>query len=147
MTPDEWLTPGRKTITGYLVAVRGPRKRDYGLLGNLLVEELEQAGQAVIPRYRDLHAVWFGWDPTARPRHEAQGPLLRYRRTQPIPGLRTECYGHRVEVTCTIGEPFSNGLGAYITRADGRCLTCAEANEAAFSDPRKGSVDRGAPRQ
>lgn len=123
---EEWVAPGRKTVQGYLVATRGPLKRDYGLFGNLVAGALEQDGKVRLPRYQDLHSVWFDWDPEGKPNYQAIGPFLRYKATRPIPGLATECRGHRVEVTCTVGARTSNRLAAYITRAEGRCLTCAD---------------------
>lgn len=121
-----FLTPGRRTVCGYLLVVRGPRKRDYGLFGNLVADAAEQSG-ATLPRYQDCHAVWYGRDATKPPGHQMIAPLLRYRQSRPIPGLDRACSGHRVEVTCTVGEPWSNGYGAPITRASGRCLDCQEA--------------------
>lgn len=123
---DEWMAPGRKTIQGYLVASRGGFKKNYGLLGDLIAASIDEAKPGVIPRRPDLHAVWWGWNPEKPPHHQAVRPLLRYKSVRPIPGLRTECYGHRVELTCTITERLSNGMGAWITKAEGRCLDCGD---------------------
>lgn len=123
MTAAEWLAPGRKTVEGYLLALRGPRKRRGTLMEEVLMDVLEERG-ANLPRYSDLHAVWFGFDPDGPPNNQHRRPFLRYKASRPIPGLNNECSHHRVELTCTVGESWSNGLGAYITRAEGRCLEC-----------------------
>lgn len=128
----DFLAPGRKTVVGYLLAMRGHRKKSYGnslggLLAELIADKAEEAGR-VLPRWPDMHSVWFGYGADGPERNRHQGPFLRYKRSRPIDGLRTECRGHRVELTCTIGKDaaWSNGLGAYITRAHGRCLECDE---------------------
>lgn len=120
---SDFLTPGRKTLVGYLMVRRGPRKRDYGLFGSLVVDILEDTyGETVngkVPRYQDTHSVWCGRDDQGMRR-----PFVRYKASRPINGLSREHHNHRVEVTCTVGEPWKNGVGAYITRAEGRCLDC-----------------------
>lgn len=130
ITPQEWLSPGRKAVVGYLLSMRGHRKKSYGnslggLIAELIADKAEDAGR-VLPRWPDMHSVWFGKDNEAEPGHQMARPFLRYKRSRPIDGLRSECSGHRVELTCTIGKDaaWSNGLGAYITRATGKCLEC-----------------------
>ncbi len=117
-------TRGKQTLVGYLLATKGPLKKKYGLLGDIIALQLEAEGRVVLPRYADLHAVWSGWDPQQEAGQEYVRPFVRYRRPQPIPGLRSSCRGHRVEITCTVTEAWSNGLGSYITGAKGRCLDC-----------------------
>lgn len=82
ITADKWLSPGRKTIEGYLHVVRGPLKKDYGLFGNYLAGLLEERGEE-LPRYQDLHAVWFALNPEPTRGHELSRPFLRYKRERP----------------------------------------------------------------
>lgn len=126
----EWLAPGRKVIEGYLLVVRGPRKRDYGLFGNLVADAIEETKPGSVPRYQDTHGVWFGYDPEGPERNRHREPFVRYKAFRPIDGLRRECNHHRVRLTCTITKQWSNGLGAYIVRAKGECLTCDEEAKA-----------------
>ena len=85
-----------------------------------------EKGKPGVPRYSDCHAVWFGFDPDGPPNNNLIRPFLRYKACRPIDGLRLECDRHRVELTCTIMKDgvWSNGMGAHITRASGRCLEC-----------------------
>lgn len=124
MTAEEWLAPGRKTVEGYLHVTRGPRKKRYeSILDEVIADAVEAAG-ITIPRWPDLHAVWFGFDPDGVPGHQMVRPFLRYKASRPIDGLRSECNRHRVRLICTVREPWSNGLGAYVVRAVGECLEC-----------------------
>lgn len=132
LSVEEWMAPGRKTIEGYLHVSRGPIKRRLGLLDGFIVQVLEEhAGKELLPRYADLHAVWYGFDPTKDRGYQMVRPFLRYKAPRPIDGLSREHHGHRVRLTCTIGSGanWKNGLGAYITRASGECLTCAGGDD------------------
>lgn len=139
MTAEQFCAPGRKTVVGYLFVMRGSFKRNYGnslsgLIADNLRHRLEANGVPIKPgskefaRWPDTHSVFFGKDDEKEPGKQLVTPLLRYKRSRPIDGLRSECNGHRVELTCTIGKDaaWKNGLGAYITRAQGRCLECEE---------------------
>jgi hypothetical protein len=123
----EWMAPGRRTVDGYLLVMRGARKRESkSLLGMILESALEADGHQ-FPRYPDCHAVWFGYDPDGPPRNRHRRPFLRYKATRPIDGLSAEHNGHRVRLTASIGKPWVNGVGAYITRATGHCLECSQS--------------------
>jgi hypothetical protein len=122
--PDEWFIPGRKTVEGYLHVVKGPMKRDYGLFGTFVAYAIEADHPGAVPRYPDSHGVWFDKDETKEPGHQFVWPMLKYKAGRPIQGLRSECSGHRVRLTCTVTKPWHNNLGAYIVRATGECLEC-----------------------
>ncbi len=137
MTAEQFCAPGHKTVIGYLLVLRGGFKRDYGnslsgLIADNLRHRLETDGVPIKPgskefaRWPDTHSVFFGKDESKEPGKQLDTPLLRYRTSRPIDGLRSECNYHRVELTCTIGKDaaWKNGLGAYITRATGKCLEC-----------------------
>lgn len=126
----DWLVPGRKVVEGYLGVIRGPYKKDYGLLGAFVAGAIEETYPGSVPRYPDVHYVTFT-DPKVEV--DGRGPQLRYKAHRPIDGLDRECAGHRVRLTCTVTKPWHNGLGAYVVRARGTCIEpgCerAEANE------------------
>lgn len=123
-TAAEWVTPGRKTVEGYLLVVRGGRKRRYyDVLAEFIADQIEATGRE-LPRWPDCHAVWFGRDETKEPGRQLVKPFLRYKASRPIDGLRRECSGHRVRLACTVTKGWDNGLGAYIVRASGTCLEC-----------------------
>lgn len=128
LTAVDWLVPGRKTVEGWLLVVRGSLKRSHrrGLFEELVMLRIEETRPGTFPRHPDLYAVWFGKDEAKEPNHQYEWPILRYRRPRPIDGLRAECSGHKVRLTCTVGKPYQNGLGAPITRAVGECLECSE---------------------
>lgn len=118
-----FLAPGRRTVQGYLLVLRGHRKGRLGLLDHVIADAAEEAlGREVVPRYPDCHAVWFGYNPAGEQGHRYEEPFLRYRSSRPIEGLERECNGHRVELTCTVGKAYANGFAAPITRAEGRCI-------------------------
>lgn len=122
----EVLSKGRHVIDGRLNVVREPIKKRYGgLLAEYLASALETPDRQR-PRYPDLHAVWTGIDLTKPAGHQLQSPFYRYKAPRPIDGLSSICNGHRVRLTCTVGEAWGNGLGAYITRAHGECLEVEE---------------------
>lgn len=124
---EVFRTVGRQTLVGYLHVSYGMFKENYGLLGNLVAHSLAPEQQARLPRYSDLHTVWSGLDLSKPKGRQAIKPFVRYKRCQMIPGLSSACNGHRVEVRCRVTQPWSNGLGAYITAAKGRCLDCEMA--------------------
>src|SRR5262245_55613332 len=135
ITAEEFAAPGRKTVVGYLHVLRGHFKKQYGnSLGGLIADNLRHRleaeggpmrhGSKEFARWPDTHAVWFGIDPEKPEGRRMQKPFLRYKASRPIDGLSSECNGHRVELICTVTEAWTNGLGAYIVRAEGRCLDC-----------------------